>query len=377
MSPRHVTHGVPACSLRVTLVAVHLAEAATDQDDATGLCVVSSSLYPSNTLWLLVTCRGHASRRVLLTPGLRLPRRVLPVFTGVGRHVTHTQHKGVKHTNYKVDYGVVNNVASDGGALHIFLTRFRHNLMIMKAKLVSAQRGGAPNSTSTAHRQAWQSIPDEDMLLNHLPRLLADERLVRRTTRAERIWEYDAVCGLRIASSETTRLKERTRSLNGEAPEAMVHGNTYRWRSCLACVCCVLLIATCFIGTVEWSRSHVIQRLIARLHKDWPRGLEATNVQRRFVDVCLLLLTFLQCWTWQFDAGLLITALAILCCTLLHLLLSLVLLGVRPARHALSYLEERLVPLLSFNLRVATLLWRALVTAIIICIFAVVAANMC
>lgn len=189
----------------------------------------------------------------------------------------------------------------------------------------------------------------------------------------------------RVASFEAVAPEYCDQSLQRMPPRTMAgHSTTWRWRPFLfMALAAGPLLIIYLIWDNNGSRA-IVKWFVSHLRQCW--GLVVTTASTvwrvlasRLHRHCLYLLPLardaLQCPARLLQADLLLVALALACCSLLHLALSAVLMGVRPVRHALRHLENQLVACPRPVLAVATLLWRCFVTVVIIFIFAAVAAR--
>ncbi|MPC68446.1 hypothetical protein E2C01_062648 [Portunus trituberculatus] len=200
--------------------------------------------------------------------------------------------------------------------------------------------------------------------------VIGERQFIRRTITAERLREHDTVCSARIVSSEAPVLRDQPTS-SREAPKSvrvMVHTSICRRWVCVAF--CGFVQAACLMEV------NAEQRFTTHLQQWWRHVQGKTSFKHRLVNARLLPLGLSQCGSRLFEVDFLITALAIPCCSLLHLALSAAVVGVRPVRRALRQVEEFLVLQQGFMLTAVMLLWRAVITALITCVFATVAAHM-
>ena len=319
--PRHSPRGPPTCTLQTTLVSVQLAQAPFDEADST-----DSTGYCHDTPMLLL----------------------------------------------KMEIGVLPSVLFLSSSKMWLVVACGHawEPVLLILGFISPRQVW-PVHTGAAKTQRELVIHAGYKMHNDI--VISGRHFMRRTTTAERFHEHDAKCGVRIVSSEALLLKERPASPRRQAPKTvMAHISICRQWFCVVSLFCSLVLAGCVL-----EKRAAEQRLKTHLQLWW------RNVQReismkhhRLVDAGLLPLALLQCGSRLLDVDFLITALAIPCSSLLHLALSAVVVGVRPVRQALRRLEEFLVLKQSFMLRAAILLWRAVLTALITCVFAVVAAHM-
>lgn len=201
----------------------------------------------------------------------------------------------------------------------------------------------------------------------------------RRSARSGRVLEA------RVASFEAVPPGYSGPSVQRKPPKTVAgHSTTCRWRPfLLMALAAGLLLALGLIwganssqGIVKWLASHLRQcwGLVATTASTVWRVL-ASWLHRHCLDLLPLALAALRCPARLLQADLLLIALGLACCSLLHVVLSAVLMGVRPVRQALRHLEDQLLACSRPVLAVATLLWRSFVTAVIIFIFAAVAAR--
>lgn len=195
---------------------------------------------------------------------------------------------------------------------------------------------------------------------------------IRRITTAEPLHEYDAECSARMVSSQAPLLQDwHTSPSRAVQKRIMVHASICRWLFCTTSLFCGLLFAACILEKVDAE-----QRFTTHLQQWWGLVLRQTGLKHRLEDARLLSLALSQCRSRMLEADFVITALAIPCCSLLHLALSALVVAVRPVRHALRRLEELLAPQQGFIQNAVLVVWRAVLIVLITCVFVAVAAHM-
>lgn len=189
----------------------------------------------------------------------------------------------------------------------------------------------------------------------------------------------------RVASFEAMPQKKSSPSVQAMAHKTIaVHSNVRTWRRSLVLLAACLL-ALCLIweasssqGRVKWLASHLRRSwyLVATTVSTCCQVSEST-LRRLGRGLFFLARGSWRCWTRLLQSDRLLIALALACCSLLHLALSAAMLGVLSVRHALRCLEHNLPACPNLVLTVAMLLWRVLVTATITLVFAAVAKHTC
>lgn len=210
-------------------------------------------------------------------------------------------------------------------------------------------------------------------------KLLVCVRLVADMVRAARrphIRPGKEVLEARVAPFEVMSLENRT-------PSMTLHSENRRWLCCLMLLAAFLLL-TFFLFWVASTSQGVVKWLTTHLRQSWCLVATTASTCRLVFNSTLWRLghslIFLargskRCWISILQTNRLLIALALPCCTLLHLALSAILMSVRAVRHALRNLEHNLPTCPHLVLMGILMLWRCFITAIITLVFAAVAAH--
>lgn len=185
----------------------------------------------------------------------------------------------------------------------------------------------------------------------------------------------------RVSSTKTMPKQHSSSSKQKEDSNTTArHSNTRKWRPFLVAMAAGFLPVLCLFWELN-SSQEITKWLASHLRQCWCLVATTASACWRVCapalhhlchGILLLAQAFSECLIRLLYSDFFLVAVALACCSLLHLALSGLLLFVRPVRHALSFLEQNLSVCPCPVLTATTLLWRALVTAIIICVFAAV-----
>lgn len=202
-----------------------------------------------------------------------------------------------------------------------------------------------------------------------------------RAAQQGQAWPVRELLGARVASFEAVKPENRSPAVQTEP--AAVHSNTRRWSLCLMVLLTGLLLALLLIceanssqSIIKWVASHFLLcrcLVTARAGTCW--RVSVTSLHHICHQLWLLVRGSSHCFTKLLQSDSLLILVTLPCCSLLHFAVTAVLMWVRPVRHAVRRLEERLLRCPRPVVVAARVLWRCLVTASITCVIAAVAAR--